>query len=399
MQIFQQNICGTISSMKKYTDKIFLLIFFVSLIIPIIKINTDEISTPENRNLTKYKPFYNREEGQINFNYGTDFNNWFNDRFLGRLNLIRIYKTIDYILSIKLAKFGNSYIDKKQNIIYDMRLISDGYNEARQKSLRDAFNQFNKYCKEKGIKVYYVLVPRKEMVYRSDIVKKDNTESIEQSIKNISNNSDINLIFLLDDYIKNINKNYIFYATDTHPTFDGAFIGYKRLMNEIQKDFSYIKIADVKDFDIYYDNFVISDNREFHQGVICYTSGIPEIICQEMLKKRYKYYKHKNAEILQIKHSSTNKISKKEYYYPEGSDAKCLLFGDSTSENLAEFLPYSFKHMRKIRLNGPRDIPRKELCKVLKYYENEITEFKPDIIVFYLGFSQFSELRKIMDKN
>lgn len=63
-----------------------------------------------------------------------------------------------------------------------------------------------------------------------------------------------------------------------------------------------------------------------------------------------------------------------------------LIFGDSSCENLLKILPYSFTYTDFIRLNDPKNIipATGERYKVLKYYEEEITDFKPDIIILYI---------------
>ena len=62
-----------------------------------------------------------------------------------------------------------------------------------------------------------------------------------------------------------------------------------------------------------------------------------------------------------------------------------------------EFLPQSFRNIRFIRLNGPKDIKREEQLKILKYYKNEIYEFKPDILIILSFYSNFGQLRMIAD--
>lgn len=71
-------------------DIIFLTIFFTFLFIPMSKINQDEISSQENRMLAKWQPLIN-EDREINYNFGKDFNEWFNDRFYLRNNMLYLY--------------------------------------------------------------------------------------------------------------------------------------------------------------------------------------------------------------------------------------------------------------------------------------------------------------------
>lgn len=50
-------------------------------------------------------------------------------------------------------------------------------------------------------------------------------------------------------------------------------------------------------------------------------------------------------------------------------------------KNLLQFLPYSAKEVKYLRLNNSQ-LPNKELYKFMKYYKKELLEFKPDIVIF-----------------
>ena len=102
--LFAYKVSNYVADFKTVKNKsrieiIFLTIFFVFLFIPMSNINKDEISTQENRRLAQYKPFIN-QDGQINYDFGKNFNEWFNDRLYKRNKIISIYLKIKYMMSV-----------------------------------------------------------------------------------------------------------------------------------------------------------------------------------------------------------------------------------------------------------------------------------------------------------
>lgn len=379
-----------------YVHLIFIFFSLSMLLMPIFNLNFNKMSVSiiENRFLANMPKIVYKDG--INFNYGRDFDNWLKDRFWGRLQFIKVNKSLRYLLSQKYVNFDNNFIDKNDKFIY-WRIQDTNYDSTLQLKLHYALNELNDYCQQRGVKLYLVAAPRINMVYIPKIVRKDNNNEIKESFQNINKDRKLNLFFLLDDYLKaKDNVEYpLFYKTDTHTTFDGAFVSYNSIMENIQKDFPSVKIVKPSDFEYYYDNRIVADRRDFVNGVSCNLVGLPDTACQDLLKTKYRYYKHINAKELKLVYTSTDYLQKTEYYYPYGSDIRCMLFSDSNGENLSEFLPYSFKHLLKIRINGPKKIRNRERFKFLKYYEGEIENFKPDIIIIYLGYSAFKELKSV----
>ena len=92
-----------------YNNVIFTVIILIVMTIPIFKINMGNISGIENRTLTRYKPLFETNNGAkiINKNYGVDFNNFINDRFFLRENILKYY---NYGRMIFNDRFENDFI-------------------------------------------------------------------------------------------------------------------------------------------------------------------------------------------------------------------------------------------------------------------------------------------------
>ena len=74
---------------KPRIEILFLAIIIIMLFLPMCHIDKKDKSRSENRTLAKYKPFI--QDNKINYNYGRDFDNWFNDRFFLRKPVVKAY--------------------------------------------------------------------------------------------------------------------------------------------------------------------------------------------------------------------------------------------------------------------------------------------------------------------
>ena len=61
-----------------------------------------------------------------------------------------------------------------------------------------------------------------------------------------------------------------------------------------------------------------------------------------------------------------------------------MQIGTSMNESLLQFTPYSFKNLKYIRLINVKEMSGEENFKLSKYYQSEILQYKPDIIVLCL---------------
>lgn len=371
---------------------VFLVGIFTILIFPLTNINKETISTKENRSLASYSNLYDKKKKVFNLNYGKDFENWLKDRFAGRIHFINVYKDLKYFLSYRFVSINKTILDKDENSIYEDIPIHF-YTQDQLDAIYKQLKIFNKYCQKSNIKLYVVAIPQKEMVYNPPLMRHDENTKIKKDISYIKNKSHTNFIFPIDDLIKaKKESNYkLYHKTDPHSTLDGTFIAYKRLMNEIQKDFPNVKPLKYSDFNYSFDKRVkADDNRRFNVGTSCkIMAGLSDSKCKSYLDTKYRYFQFKNYNELDAEYIIYNKLNMSKYYYPKGRDLKVLVFGDSFSENLMDILPFSFKHVVKIRLNkGIKGISdHNERFKILKYYENEILNIQPDIIIIYIGYN------------
>ncbi len=379
---------------KPVYEVIFLSIFFSFLFLPMSHINNDKISLKENRVLAEYSSLF-LENGELNNNFGSSYNKWFNDRFTYRNFLIKLNAKIKYFFTGHLDK---GYINRN-----GFSFLEDEYTHSYFKKIKNedflALVKFNNFCKEHNIELYVLLVPDKANIYLPDkqILKKDNyAQQLNKQIEYINKSSGIRVINLKSALQEESKNNYMFFKTEHHWTDDGAFVGYKKLMKEILKKHSGIYVLQEKDFTITYNNKIKADwIRRYSYGQNCWRLNIPKSCVKRMHKTLYRYFTHKNSKLLNCETVDVHYHKYRTYSYPYGADYKVILLGTSQSENLSEFIPYTFKNVKRLRINDVKDISDKEVFKIIKYYKNDILDYKPNIIIFCITYENISKLRNL----
>lgn len=369
------------------------------MICPLFHIDNSVISSSENRRLTVYKSFYNAKNNKFNLNFGNNFEDFLKDRFHFRIELISLIKYVKYFLCARFVKFDQAFLDKNNYMMYDTLKITTRTPLDYTPILKD-LSIFNKYCEERNIKLYVAIHPSKDMIYvpvyfRDEVSFTDRILKLNEFVDKLNKNN-INTIFPYKDFIKakkDIEYTLFFY-TDPHGTADSAFIMYNALMSEIQKDFHLNKVAKKNDFDYFLYNKVRYElHSDYAFGHTCSKiAGLPYKICEKLHDKQYRYYVHKDVKNMNFIDES-ERAQKQVHIYPFGADLKVLIFGDSFVGNIQYILPYNFKHTTVIRPNN-----NDNNFKLIKYYNKEIQELSPDIIIIYIRYGPtLYKLRGIND--
>ena len=124
------------------------------------------------------------------------------------------------------------------------------------KKIKDNIDNTTKYYSQKGIKIYFAIMPEKECQYsEKHYLRKFDKEKIPEYLSLICTN---NYVYL-KEYIEKYKKDgCTHFKEDHHWTHLGAFGGYQGIMHLIKKDFdvSILVMEDfiIKDFYGVYDN-------------------------------------------------------------------------------------------------------------------------------------------------
>ncbi len=374
-------------------DIIFLTLFFILLFVPMSRLYQGFWLPDENRTAAPYKPLFS--EHRFNQHYGTHVESWFNDRFLGRRQLMRLNNGFLKLNRVITNQAG--FFDTKTNWIFDAGQVKQPVFRNYNQALLNSLEKFHSYLLKNNIMLYLLIVPSKTDIYAEFVPGHQKIPSIqnEVQIRYLEKKASFPVIFPIVELRQAAQKDYVYFKTEHHWTEWGAFIGYQALMQHIRKDFPDIHVVGENEYDIFYNNRVRGDwERAFTSGHTFFLMNIP-YDTDKLLDSAYKYYTHKNEIIPDIVDIPHRKI--KLYKHPKkGGSYKAFLSGTSMNENLLQFIPYSFQQLDYYRLNNVKEIQYQDCFKIKHYYENDILKIQPDIFILTITSENLPELLKLM---
>lgn len=373
-------------------DVIFIVIFALSLLIPMSHISNAEKSEQENRILaTKPQLII---DNKINEKYGAQFDAWFNDRFYGRRALIKIFSKMKYAL-VRVYQNDKALFIKRNGWMFNKSdLNAFGYPKNATGLIQNLV-EFNNFCEQNNIKFYVMIVPLKEVVYSQHLdkyygINHKNIADFHRFITEIQKAIPNDVVLYPYTEMLNASKqDYVFFKQAHHWTDFGAYIGYKALGHRIKQDVNDFNIVSLdKDYDMTRSGKIRDDwGRHYNVGHSTRLLNLQDDL-SKVLKVKYKYYNNKKAPYVTETRSKYTKLF-------ENNDTnvghRLFLFGDSQNENLLQFLPYSVKSLMFLRLNRGTQ-SEAEQYKFMKHYKQELLDFRPDIVVLCIKTSHLLEL-------
>ncbi len=349
--------------MKKAIQLIYLTTLFLIILFPMAKFNKSEnVSTVENRTLAK-KPSFRLSKFSA-------YDEYFQDRFGGRNQLIELANFIDYkifhkqIINSEAFKGNNGwfyYINpnggNNKSDFYKTNLLTTAELTKFKNSIKNA----SSWCEKNGIKYLFIVCPNKHSVYPENYIVK-RPEGISRSDQLISIFTEQNVPFVFSrDYLiekKSTEKYPLYYETDTHWNNLGAYYTFELIQEELKKQFQNTEFPKI-DFD-----FTVS-----------YSETMGDIL-----------------PLLGIKHSKSTQIAVKpkfedfnkyfEYVASQNHDEICITTGKDKSLPTAvvfrdsffsAMIPYFSTLFSSVEYNWR---------KITEEDKNNILKNKPDLIVF-----------------
>ena len=363
---------------------IFLCLFFGALFIPMMHISNETTAGLENRTLAKMpiisEIFKEKSE------YGKAFENWFNDHFFGRDQIIRLHDKIRNEIS-QIIRTDKAVYFKKNKWIFLTPFVLNPSVKIIEPIIQN-LKKFNAFCQENNIKLYILMVPKKEIIYQEflynygfDKKESEKAEQVYRKTQKEAQKINVPFIFPKEELKKGKQQDYVFFKLTAHWTDWGAYIGYQTFMKEVQKDFPDIPVVTLNEYNKS-QNKLIRDSweRTYHKGWF-------RLYFNESYDKAndtdYTYYDYKNSQNLTVQ---TGKFMK-DYSYPEGK-YRIMLIGDSMNDDFLQFLPYSAGELKYIRINRA-PVSNAEQWKIMKLYKKDILSFKPDILILLFGAHNF----------
>lgn len=237
-------------------DIVFLSAFFVFLVLPLSRISDDAVSEQENRVFSPHPTFFGDET--FNYEYGKQFEQWFNDRFFGRDFFIHFYNKVQNIIG---GKGNKKVLVGQKNWLYiaDSSVVSmyqnmNLFSEKELKIVGEKMHEFVEKAKQNGVKnVYFYLSPDKETLYPEfypTYISKQGEISRLQQLRVFmkENYPDLNVWNFTSDLEKIKNKGELMFCkTGSHMTGVGSFYEYKFFMKALQNDYPKVKILSETD--------------------------------------------------------------------------------------------------------------------------------------------------------
>ena len=371
--------------MKKACQYIIIAVFLIIIVLPLILINRDKdaVSLLENKKLAE-KPSLLLEDSSININYIEDLQSYINDNIGLKQQAIvfniaykyKFFRKVDIPYYIK-GKDGHVFYTNTDTLLTTM-LGKDMLSEDRLKDITKNTKRMQAVANSFGADFYIVTIPDKQEVYPeylpdsiNNVVDKTKLDILDEYI---NENSDIRLLnlkpMLLKEKEKTEELSYYKNYDATHWNQWGAFLGYRGIMNFIQKYDHDISAVPVTDYDVV---------KTKTPSTIAHLSG-EKMLCDAFEFEDYMYsFQKKSPTDIMIETTPPKEIKVtlgKQYFHynnPAASSHKTLLIlGDSYIYSfMLPFLSESFENIYYQDYSIDPEI----------FYELGV-EVKPDIVLF-----------------
>ncbi len=341
--------------------RIFIIIFIMCLILPLLFFNRDKekISAGENRYLAEFPRPFTR----------TGFEDWVNDNIGLRTGFLELHANIMYRL-LGLSPSEKICVGKDGWLFYtgdnNMRIAEGTYPLFDEDIERIAAGQkeISDYLKKRDCDYYLILPPSKVSIYY-DMLKGSYTlrdTPVDIVERALSEKTDVKVINLKESLLEGKKQDKVYLMTDSHWSQAGAYTAYKKIHEEIMPD---RKEPEVE----LYETKV--------KGEFSNMMGASNLLKDEITRE---------TRIKDPKAACVGGDNKKEFVYhnEDGNGQTCLMFGDSFFGgrwNIRELLAEDYTDFIFIWSYDP---------------DREIIEkYDPDIVLYDMGERFLSSLGDI----
>ena len=248
---------------KKIYNILFVVMFMAIISLPLIKTNwtSGGISEDENRYLAEAPKLMG--EGKFNDKFTADVETWFMDHMGYRKELIDYNAKMQYEVFDKMLSNSNYYLGRYGDVNYatDAMIMDYAHLNLRDESevvkIGNSYQKVSDWLGEKGIQFYYVQCWDKHSIYPEQFMASVNQigdiSKTDQVIAYLRENTTVKVLSLKETLLENKNEYEVYsnWGDPTHWTERGAYVGYKYIMQGINKynDNRY-KVLDEDDYNI-----------------------------------------------------------------------------------------------------------------------------------------------------
>lgn len=231
---------------NKISRIVFCALFISMITIPLLTTNLRKnvISEAEKRTLAQRAEIYN-EDGTLNTNFTADFEAWINDNIGFRTQMVIMNAKIQYYLFDVLSNNSDMCLGPNGEFNYATSAILRDYQhlnlytEEHLHEIANSFQCINDYVEKKGAQFYYYQCWDKHSIYPEyfpdTVLQYGDTSKTDGVVSALGEYSSINVISPKQELIdgKEVYSTYSRCGDSTHWTQRGAYIGYLKLMEEI----------------------------------------------------------------------------------------------------------------------------------------------------------------------
>lgn len=302
--------------------------------------------------------------------FPTLYENYFNDNFGFRTQLIKTYFLLKYKLfktSTLSLQNDKAYFGKDDFIFYK---LDNEYNDVQSKvrftqqeleNIKKDVLSEDLYLKNKNIKFFVVIAPNKSTIYRDELpiyLKYSSSRHRIDQIIDLFKDTDVNIVDLRPVLLSAKKNRRIYCKTDTHWNQAGAFLGYKAIIKEIQKDYPTLKALSLNDFKI--------ENEKLSCGDLTTMLGLKGILTETIPVLHYNKNPH-STKISNVKFDSLgSNIDVLKYENKPQNAPNVMVFRDSFFTSIVPMFAETFKNTIYIKSKPDNKVIEKE---------------KPDIVI------------------
>ena len=307
--------------------------------------------------------------------YPKKYEEYFNDYLPFRNELVKL-KNLNDIFVFKNIIHGGVLLGKakwlflKDSNLTEKYIGIEKYNFT-EKELEKAKNNlihFRDELKKKNIDFIFMVCPDKQFIYSEcmpDYIKRKSTKNgTDIFVEYIKDNTDIKVVYPKEELLKYKDKYQLYYKYDAHWNTLGAYIEYTQLMKSFGIYIDNIDNVDIKDFD---------GNQSYNFLGVYQYNDMAYLLSLNSLK----YYNDDKTYIISnyiIKNYETNYYISSENFSFNSKSYKSkdniMIIRDSYAMNMYDYIATGFRQSEFIHIDT---------------FKNEnITECKPDIVVFQL---------------
>ena len=307
--------------------------------------------------------------------YPKKYEEYFNDYLPFRNELVKL-KNLSDIFVFKNIISDGVLLGKAKWLFYQYYDLTEKYigiekYNFTEKELEKAKNNlihFRDELEKKNIDFIFMVCPDKQFIYSKympDYIKRKSIKSgTDIFVEYIKNNTDIKVVYPKEELLKYKDKYQLYYKYDTHWNSLGAYIGYTELTRILNIDNKSIESFKILEFDSAY--------RNSNKDSSLFYNDIARMVSLNDIKK----FRDDIIYILEdYKYTITNitddwSSSRISNYNLDNfkNNRNILIIKDSYSFEMMDYIITTFKQSEFINIGS---------------FKNEnITEYKPDIIVF-----------------